>query len=81
MDPPQFNMGINYLLGYVRVTEMNIHCSYFIKTRSFKSNLHREVGFFIRTHIKKSLKNVVVTSSVYFYVTRTRTLWTPLSKV
>jgi hypothetical protein len=22
------------------------------------SNLHREVGFFIRTHIKKSLKNV-----------------------
>jgi hypothetical protein len=30
MGPPQFNMGINYPLSYVRVTEMNIHCSYFI---------------------------------------------------
>ena len=35
MDPPQFNMGINYLLGYVRVTEMNIHCSYFILNINF----------------------------------------------
>jgi hypothetical protein len=35
MGPPQFNMGINYPLGYVGVTEMNIHCSYFILNINF----------------------------------------------
>ena len=38
--------------------KVNRHNFFAPKTRSFKSNLHREVGFFIRTHIKKSLKNV-----------------------
>jgi hypothetical protein len=35
MGPPQFNMGINYPLGYVRVTDMNIHCAYFILNINF----------------------------------------------